>query len=130
MLKQNRRTLATVGVVVALGLAGAGVAQAGTTNVAYSTTVGASNGSGYTAYQTQSTTGAAAQLHSTTVGGKYVVDARVQGPQNGAWARNVTDNDSRLLSNLNASGKSVRIQFSNNLNTPVAVQVSGTWRSN
>ncbi|GAA1710841.1 hypothetical protein GCM10009809_04010 [Isoptericola hypogeus] len=130
MNKRTRRAAAAVGLVALLSVAGAGIAQAGTTNKPYNTTVGPYNGSGYTEYQTQYTSGASAQLHSGTVGGVYKVDVRVDGYHIGTWTRNVTDNDSRLLNNDNPKGKSVRLHFSNDLDVSKAVQVTGTWRSN
>lgn len=131
MRKKLGRSLLTAAGAVLVGVAGIGVAVAGTTNVAYSTSVAPFNGSGYTAYQTQATSGASGQLHSTSVGGSYVVDARMDGPSNSDWVRNVTDNDSRTLTgNDNGSGAAVRLQLSNDLNTPLSVQASGSWRTN
>lgn len=50
----------------------------------------------------------------------------------GVWTRGITDYGSYYVDeNYNhRRGDSVRLQFSNNWNTPVNVQVSGTWRSN
>ncbi len=126
----KRKSVATAIVGGAVAISGAGAAYAGTTYRAYNTTVGCCNGSGYTAYQTQATTGASARLRSATVGGSYTVDARVEGPVDGDWDRNVGDNDDRWLQNDNSAGRSVRVQFSNDWNTTVAVQVTGDWRSN
>lgn len=118
--------LAITGVVMSGAAAWAGTSYSG-----YSTTVPRANGSGYTAYQTKSIAGAGADLRSRSVGGKYVVDARLEAAAGtGSWARNVGDNDTRKLWNSVSSGKSARVQFSNDFNTPVNVQVSGTWRSN
>lgn len=131
MRKNLRRSLLTAAGAALIGAAGIGIAMAGTTNVAYNTTVGASNGSGFTAYQTQATSGASGQLHSTSVGSSYVVDARMDGPSDSDWIRNVTDNDSRVLTgNDNNSGDRVRLQLNNDASTPVSVQVSGSWRTN
>lgn len=120
------KTLAVLGLSVGL-LASAGIVEAGTSYSGYSTTVGKFNGSGYTGYQTKSTSGKYGNLSSGTVGGNYVVDARMS---SGSWVRNVTDNDYRSLPNSVASGNSARVQFSNDFDTPVNVQVSGSWRSN
>ncbi|WP_232550247.1 hypothetical protein [Propioniciclava soli] len=106
-------------------------AWAGTTFQGYSTTVGKLNGNGYTAYQTKVGAGTAADLRSGTVGADYVVDARLQAAAGtGGWARDVGDNDTRQLWNSVQKGASARVQFSNDWNTAVDVQVSGTWRSN
>lgn len=131
MRKKLGRSLLTAAGAVLIGAAGIGIAVAGTTNVAYNTSVAPFNGSGYTAYQTQSTSGASGQLHSGSVGGSYQVDARMDGPSDSDWVRNVTDNDSRTLTgNDNNRGNSVRLQLSNDLNTRVSVQASGSWRTN
>lgn len=106
-------------------------AWAGTSFASYSTTVGKFNGNGYTAYQTKSGAGTAADLRSKSVGADYVVDARLQASSGtGGWARDVGDNDTRQLWNSVQKGASARVQFSNDWNTSVDVQVSGTWRSN
>lgn len=126
----KRKSIATAVVAGVVVMSGAGAAYAGTTFSNYNTTVGCCNGSGWTGYQTQSTTGASSSLHSYSVGADYVVDARIDGPVDGAWDRDITDSDNRWLDNNNTSGKSVRVQFSNDLSTSVAVQVTGQWRSN
>ena len=61
----------------ALALGGVS-AYAGTTYTSYNTTVGMLNGNGYTGYQTKTTSSAAGNLRSGTVGGSHVVDARMQ----------------------------------------------------
>lgn len=125
--------------IVALGtvllLAASVTAHAGTTFENYSTTVGAFNGSGYTDTQIKATNGAAADLNSGSVGGNYVVDVRQQlenGSGSGSWTRNVDDATNYLVDGTTSqtSGSKVRLQFSNDWNTPVSVQVSGKWRSN
>lgn len=126
----KRKSMATAAVAGLVVLSGASAAYAGTTHKAYNTTVGCCNGSGYTGYQTQSTTGASAALHSWTVGGSYKVDARIEGPIDGSWDTEISDSENRWLDNSNLSGKSVRVQFSNDWTTTVAVQVTGEWRSN
>lgn len=128
MKKKNR--LAVLGLTVGL-LAFGGAVQAGTSYSSYNTTVGAFNGSGYTGYQTKASSGTYGNLNSGTVGGSYTVDARMQASSGtGSWVRNVTDNDSRTLPNSVPSGTDARVQFSNDLTTPVNVQVTGSWRSN
>lgn len=127
-MKKNK--LAVLGLSVGL-LAFGGAVQAGTSYSSYNTTVGAFNGSGYTGYQTKTNSGTYGNLISGTVGGSYTVDARMQASSGtGSWVRSVTDNDYRSLPNSVPSRTSARVQFSNDLITPVNVQVSGTWRSN
>ena len=108
-------------------------AMAGNTYSNYNTTVGRLNGNGYTPYQTKSTSGANGYIKSTTVGGKYLVDVRMNSSSgNGKWVRDLDDQDNRSLPG-SAKMKSVcyvRAQFSNDLTTPVAVQVAGQWKSN
>ncbi|RFA32138.1 hypothetical protein CAI16_18980 [Virgibacillus dokdonensis] len=130
VLKLKKKKLAVLGLAVGL-LAIGGTAQAGTSYSSYNTTVGKFNGNGYTGYQTKSSSGTYGDLRSNTVGGNYVVDARMQASSGtGSWVRNVTDNDTRSLPNSVARGSSARVQFSNDLTTPVNVQVTGSWRSN
>lgn len=126
------RPLTTLLVAGAVLVGGAGAAYAGTVNSNFSTTVAKANGSGYTSYQTQAKNGAAGDLWTGTVGGDYKVDARLNGTRgNGTWDKNLGDSYYvSLVGNPNYKGDSVRIQFSNDLTTPVAVQVTGTWRSN
>ncbi|WP_243388160.1 hypothetical protein [Bacillus kexueae] len=100
----------------------------------YSTTVGKYNGSGYTGYDhVKSSSGANGQVKSSSVGGDYVVDVRMQDAQgnSGDWARNLGDNETLTLDGHknHIKGDSMRLHFSNDWNTPVNVQVSGTWRS-
>lgn len=126
----KNKKFAVLGLALGL-LAVGGAAEAGTSYSGYNTTVGKFNGSGYTAYQTKTTSGAYGNLNSTTVGGSYTVDARMQSSTGtGAWVRSVGDNDSRTLPNSVSSGRSARAEFSNDATTPVDVQVSGSWRSN
>lgn len=125
-----KKKFVVLGLAIGL-LATAGVAQAGTSYSYYSTTVGKYNGSGYTNYQTKATSGAYGHLDSRSVGGSYTVDARMQASYGtGDWVRSVTDNDFRYLPNNVPNGYSARVQFSNDWNTPVDVQVTGYWRSN
>lgn len=108
-------------------------AMAGNKYSNYNTTVGRLNGNGYTAYQTKKTSGANGYIKSTTVGGKYLVDVRMNSSSgNGSWVRDLDDKDNRSLpgNSKMKSGCDVRAQFSNDLNTPVAVQVTGKWKSN
>ncbi len=107
---------------------------AGTSYVEYSTTVGRFNGAGYTSYQTKSISGANGMLYSRSVGGDYVVDARMQKDDGvaGLWTRDVDDNSNYYLDGhvSHYNGSSVRVQFSNDWNTTVNVQVEGSWKSN
>ncbi|MEW5323794.1 hypothetical protein V2J23_17245 [Geobacillus thermoleovorans] len=108
-----------------------GAVQAGSSWSNYNTTVGKFNGSGYTGYQTKASSGTYGELNSSVVGGSYTVDARMRASSGtGSWVRSVTDNDYRTLPNSVPSGLSARVEFSNDITTPVDVQVSGTWRSN
>lgn len=129
-MKKSKTKIAIAGAALGLLLAG-GAVQAGTTYSSYSTTVAPFNGSGYTSYQTKSASGTYGNLRSSTVGGSYTVDARMQASSGtGSWVRSVTDSDTRNLPNSVTKGSSARVQFSNDATTPVNVQVSGSWRSN
>lgn len=108
-----------------------GVVQAGTSWSNYDTTVPKFNGSGYTGYQTKDSSGTYGELYSAIVGGSYTVDARmVASSGTGSWVRSITDDDYRNLPNSVPKGLSTRVEFSNDITTPVNVQVSGRWRSN
>lgn len=113
---------------------GSTMVYAGTSYKTYSTTVGRFNGNGYTAYQTKSISGANGGLSSHNVGADYVVDVRMQEDDGtaGSWTRNVDDNSYYDLDgNVNhKQGDYIRLHFSNDWNTPVAVQVDGSWKSN
>ena len=134
-MKNNmlRKVTATV---LGIGILSMGAtALAGTTYTTYNTTVPAVNGSGYSGYQTKSIGGANGNLNSVSVGSTYFVDARMQDATSGvhgSWIRDVTDSTNYVVySNANhAGGDSMRMQFSNDLFTPVSVQVTGSWRSN
>lgn len=111
-------------------------ALAGNSFTSYNTTVGRLNGSGYSGTQTKETSGANGRIKSTSVGGNYTVDVRMQksdGTANGAWYRALNDNMDTgytIAGNTNQMhGNSVRLQFSNDLTTPVNVQVIGEWCS-
>lgn len=77
MKKFTKRKVGTVALAVGLLASAAGV-SAGTSYGYYSTTVGSFNGSGYTSYQTKANSGQYGYLDSDSVGGSYVVDARMQ----------------------------------------------------
>ncbi|MCM3732977.1 hypothetical protein M3196_15085 [Fictibacillus nanhaiensis] len=117
-----------------LALATSASVYAGTSYTSYSTTVGDTNGSGYTGYdQTKSTSGANGYIKSTSVGGDYVVDVRMLDAQGngGDWDRNIDDGtNSALDGHVNhIKDDKMRLQFSNDWNTPVDVQVTGSWKS-
>jgi hypothetical protein len=131
MIKIRSKILAACAMAAVL-MGGAGAAWAGTSWATFNTTVGKFNGSGYTGNQTKTTGGAYVQLKNLAVGGSYVVDARAQqqnGSNSGAWANNLGDGATANLSNSINAGVSTRVQFSNELLTPVDVQVQGSWRS-
>lgn len=120
--------------VCTIFMLGSSLVYAGTSSVGYSTTVGKVNGSGYTAYQTKTTTGANGSLRSDEVGGKYTVDARMQDRNGiiGAWTYGVNDNKTYTLKGHINQKKDygIRVQFSNDLNTFVNVQVEGSFKGN
>lgn len=102
---------------------------------AYDTTVGAWNGQGFTGSSTaEEIEDHQAWLDSFTVGGDYTVDARLQGYYNGSyrapgkWIQDVTDNKWYYYGySLGFDFKKGRFQFSNDLTTPVKVQVTGEF---
>lgn len=130
MKKEIRTAAATLACVAALGAASGIAAQASTTKIGYNTTVGRFNGNGYSGYGKKAYADRAVELWSDNVGGNYGVDARpIHSTGNGNWQR-VNDFSYRSWSNSYNRGDDIRIQFSNDATTPVAVQVNGVWRSN
>lgn len=111
-------------------------AMAGNSFTSYNTTVGKFNGNGYSGTQTKETSGANGRVCSTSVGGGYSVDVRMQksnGSASGDWYRSLKSNKDTGYEidghKDQTHGSSVRLQFSNDLTTYVDVQVSGTWCS-
>ncbi len=130
MKRKMLKAFAAAGVTVMLFST---VACAGTTYSGYNTTVGKLNGNGYSNYQKKTTAGANGYIKSNKVGGKYEVDARMNSTSgNGAWLRNLDDGTNASLpgNSKQIAGCSVRVQFSNDVLTPVNVQVDGEWKSN
>lgn len=128
-----RKVVKSVVVAGAILLVFGSCAFAGTTMEKYSTTVGRFNGSGFTEYQTKAFSGEDGYLYSNAVGGNYVVDVRMisSKKEKGSWVRDVDDNRSYYLpAKTLRSGRNVRLEFSNDITTPVRVQVAGKWKSN
>lgn len=128
-----KKVIGTIALTLAICASMGITAFAGNTFSSYNTTVGRFNGNGYTGYQKKATDGANGYLKSNTVGGDYTVDVRMKcSAGNGSWKRNITDKRNYSLAShyKQTKGKKVCLQFSNDLTTPVAVQVSGSWKSN
>ena len=130
MKKIIRFIIPTVCIIVVMGV----LSYAGTSYSKYNTTVGRFNGNGYTGFQKKAWSGANGVLKSSSVGGGYHVDARMIDTKGhvGKWTRRVNSKRTYTLggNSKHRKGKSVRVQFSNDLTTPVAVQVTGKWKSN
>lgn len=114
-----------------------GIAQAKTSWQNYSEIVGAFNGSAYTDYQDVedfTRVEAKIDIHSDSVGGDYTIDVRGQSNHgyNTSWVRNVGDNKYYTIytGHLVQPGLAYRLQFSNDLTTPVKVAVKGQWKTN
>lgn len=124
-----------VGVISALlAIVMSTAAYAGTAYKKYVVGVGRFNGSGYTEEQTKKTTGTRGRIDSDTVGGDYVVDVRMvnNSGKHGSWVRDLSDN---MILNIPvvdalAAGTKVKLEFSNDITTPVNVAVQGRWKSN
>lgn len=126
----KKKTLATLGLTAGL-LSVVGFAQAATTPLGYNVTVGSYNGSANTTSQTKAISDARGELRSSIVGGDYTVDARMAASSGtGSWVRGVGDYETRGLPNSINKGTAARVQFSNDLTTPVDVKVTGSWISN
>lgn len=129
----KKRLLNGILTTVAVTAICASMVYAGTTYQGYNTTVDDWGGDGYTGFQTKATSGANGMLISKYVGGNYQVDARmIDNDDEGAWEYNIDDWDVRSLDGHkdHTSGDRVRVHFSNDLLTPVDVQVEGNWLSN
>ncbi|MCQ4925156.1 hypothetical protein CIW83_05345 [Tissierella sp. P1] len=117
--------------LIALIIMGSVSAYAGTSWSSFSTTVPRFNGSGYTSYQTKSISSEDAEVDIDYVGGDYEVDIRlVSQNRNSKWERNVVDGMFFYIPNSVQAGERCRLEISNDLSTPVKVQVEGEWRSN
>ena len=128
-----KKTIKIAAVVIVIAALFGGAVYAGTSYDRYNTTVGRFNGAGYSQYQTKAVGGANGFISSASVGGSYTVDARMNSSKgNGAWLRSVNDGTKAGLPGnaKQTAGTSVRVQFSNDLLTPVNVQVEGYWKSN
>lgn len=130
MKKKLIKAGAVAGIV---GLLIGSTAYAGTDMKYYSTVVGRFNGCGYCNYQTKAVSGKDGYISSSKVGGKYKVDVRMESSSgSGDWLRNVTDGTQKAVKahSKHTKGSQVRLKFSNDALTPVAVGVSGYWKSN
>jgi len=133
IMQIKKRLLNGILTTVAVTAICTSIVYAGTRYEGYNTTVGRLNGSGYTGSQTKVTSGANGMLISKYVGGDYRVDARmIDNDDEGAWEYNIGDWDVRSLDGhkYHAAGDSVRVEFSNDWDTWVNVQVEGNWLSN
>lgn len=122
-----------IAAAVVLTAAFTGSAMAGTAYTDYNTTVGRFNGNGYSKSQTKAIGGANGYILSGVVGANYTVDVRMNcNKGNASWLRDLDDNQSKWLPGYykQTAGESIKLQFSNDLLTPVAVQVDGRWKSN
>lgn len=130
MKTTTKKVAAIGGCAAAMIITSLTAAQAGTTWQNYNTTVGRINGNGYTGYQRKVESGTNPQLASDLVGGNYGVDARTEHSSgSGSWCR-VYDFTDCSWTKYYSAGNDIRIRFSNDVTTVVAVQVVGTWRSN
>ena len=136
MFTKIKKTLATALAVIVCVTTMATTAFAGNSFTDYDTIVGKVNGNGYSKTQTKETSGANGCIKSTSVGGNYTVDVRMQksdGTASGSWYRSLNDN---MNTGYNIDGhvsqmhgNTVRLHFSNDLSTLVDVQVIGDWAS-
>ena len=134
MVKFKRVSRKLIGILGVCLIASSISVFAGESYAGYSTSVGKFNGDGYTAYQTKTVPFRAGDINSKSVGGGYKVDARLTGSgYSGSWTRNIVSGKQYIVgavADKHIVGSRVRVHFSNNITTPVNVQVSGTWRSN
>lgn len=136
MFKITKKKLLTAMVIPACVATMSLISFAGNSFTGYNTVVGKLNGNGYSGTQTKATSGANGRIKSTSVGGSYTVDVRMQksdGTASGDWYRSLNDSMDTGYNVDGAvgqmAGSTVRLHFSNDLTTPVDVQVIGEWCS-
>ena len=118
-------------------LATGGVVQAGSSYEAYNKNVGEFNGSAYTHYQQQTGLNGTENItfNNENTGGDYTVDIRGQRNSgyspNTNWVQNVGDNEWwDITRNIRQDAdSSYRLQISNDLSTPVKVNVYGKFKT-
>lgn len=133
----KKTKLIFMGVVFSLLVTG-GMVQAGHNYEGYNKDVGAYNGSAWSIYQRHTGLNGTELItvqHKTT-SGDYTVDIRAQRNTGAnvytAWARNIGDNRfitfdrHPILQSINAYH---RLEFSNDLTTPVKVNVVGSFKT-
>ncbi len=129
-----KKKVIKAGAIAAMaGMLVGGTVYAGTSTTFYATVVGRFNGYGYSTYQTKEVSGKNGYIYSNTVGGRYKVDVRMETSNaSGDWLRNVTDGTQKPVKahSKHVKGSRIRLKFSNDALTPVAVQVAGDWKSN
>lgn len=129
-----KKSLIKAGVIAGVvGVLLGSTAYAGTAKELYITIVGRFNGCGYSYNQTKAVGGKDGYIYSNTVGGKYKVDVRMESSSaSGEWLRNVTDGTQKAVDahSKHTKGSQVRLKFSNDITTPVNVEVDGDWKSN
>ena len=110
----------------------------GTTFQSFNVHVPGWNGSGTTGIQTKGTIGASAQIQSFRSGSYVNTDVRqnysyVGASYHGPWLRNLNNNQSSYTVPTNAnhpSGSDTKLEFSSDITTTAAYDVTGEWRSN
>lgn len=132
MKKVKKKKIFIMGLTTFLLFTG-GIAQAAPSYQNYNEIVGKFNGSAYTDYQTMKYGGQETiEIYSDSVGSDYTVDIRaIRDGYNSSWIRGVGDNQGYTIQTvyLLDSGTQHQLQFSNNIFTPVDVQVTGKWRN-
>lgn len=133
MNKKMKKLLATGLVSIGVGTGLMANVHAGTVFTNYDLTVPRFSGNAYTSYnQTKTTTRAAGNIRSTSVGGGYTIRARMQSSSyNGAFVNIQSGTNTPLPAHNNHyAGNSMRLNLRNQLTTTVNVQARGSWRSN
>ncbi|PAF36231.1 hypothetical protein CHH58_13345 [Terribacillus saccharophilus] len=137
-MKKTKTKIVVLGTALTLLVAGGG-AQAATSWQSYNKNVPSFNGYAYSYASKQTGLHGNEEInvdHKST-GGSYVVDVRAERDKgvsrNTSWKRNVGDNVSwTWYRNIVQSGSAsyYRLAFSNDVSTPVSVNVKGSFKSN
>ena len=127
-----KKKLIVLGLATGL-LTTAGIGQAMMTG--FNENVGAYNGSAYTDWKSDPTDNDLyVRVNVENVGGSYTVDVRDNmkkisngATDNTAWVRSVGDQTAWRWQGSRTGAYKDRIEFSNDLTTPVTVNVYGSW---
>ena len=128
-----RQRIGAAALVAAMAFGAPFAAHAGTSYSNYSTTIGKLGGNGYTGNQTKAVSSKDGNVSVTRVGDNRTVGTAIQksnGTAQGTARTELAGGYTATLPNSIPANSSVRLKFWGNPVWVVAVQVTGSWRSN